>query len=336
MARPLRLEYEGAIYHVTARGNARGNIFLDDEDLHHFLERLEAYVDGYNVRLLMFCLMSNHFHMVLETPFGNLSRFMHRLQTAYTVYFNKRHNQSGHVLQGRYGAKVVEDNEYLLSLTRYVHLNPTYVSKVIKLPFKERIAVLREYKWSTYLGYIGKSKRLPFVDYDPILSMMGTVKRRCSVAYQRFVEAGVTRVDEEFIDILGQSALCIGGESFTDRVKELHFELTRSRNIKEDVSFRKIEQKIPVETVLVLVSKELEIVQESLFHRQRGTYNRAIAARMLCNYCGLSQREAAGILHLNTGAAVSYQQRVLEEAMPRDRRLRKKIEQIEKLLKSAI
>lgn len=336
MARPLRIEYEGAIYHVTARGNARGNIFLDDEDRQRFLERVAVYVKEYNVRLFLFCLMSNHFHMVLETPFGNLSRFMHRLQTAYTVYFNKRHNKSGHVLQGRYGAKVVEDNEYLFSLTRYVHLNPTYVSKVTKLSFKERIAVLRKYKWSTYLGYIGKGKRLPFVDYDPILSMTATVKRRWSGAYQRFVEAGVTRVDEEFIDILGQSAFSIGSESFTDRVKELHFELTCSRNRKEDVSFRKIGQKIPVETVLVVVSKELVIAQGSLFRRQRGTYNRAIAARMLCNYCGLSQREAADILRLTTGAAVSYQQRVLEEAMARDRRLRKKIEQIERLLKPGI
>ena len=103
MARPLRVEYEGAIYHVTARGNDRRSIFRDDRDRQRFCDRLGDCVEAHEVRLYMFCLMANHIHLMLETPAGNLSQFMHRLQTAYSVYFNRRHQRSGHLFQGSIG-----------------------------------------------------------------------------------------------------------------------------------------------------------------------------------------------------------------------------------------
>ena len=125
--RLLRVEYPGAIYHVTIRGNNRRVLFLDDEDRGRFLERLGEYREEYAVRVYAFCLMTNHVHLVVETPNANLGRFLHRLQTAYTTYFNLRHGQSGHLTEGRYGAKAVEGDEYLLKLARYVQLNPVFV-----------------------------------------------------------------------------------------------------------------------------------------------------------------------------------------------------------------
>ena len=127
MARPLRVEYEGAVYHVAVRGNARQAIFRDDADREHFLGVLAESVGSFEVRLYLYCLMSNHVHLVLETPRANLGRFMHRWQTAYTVYFNRRHRRVGHLVQGRYGAWLVERDAYLLRLSRYVHLNPVFV-----------------------------------------------------------------------------------------------------------------------------------------------------------------------------------------------------------------
>jgi len=121
------VEYPGAIYHVTIRGNNRRVLFLDDEDRGRFLERLGEYREEYAVRVYAFCLMTNHVHLVVETPNANLGRFLHRLQTAYTTYFNLRHGQSGHLTEGRYGAKAVEGDEYLLKLARYVQLNPVFV-----------------------------------------------------------------------------------------------------------------------------------------------------------------------------------------------------------------
>ena len=139
MARKLRLQYEGAIYHITVRGNGRRRIFRDDSDRERLLWRLSESRDFCDVRIYLACLMDNHFHLVAETPRGNISQFMHSVLTGYSVYFNLRHNTCGHVLQGRYGAELVEGNEYLLQLSRYVHLNPVHTREHKKLSVMEKV-----------------------------------------------------------------------------------------------------------------------------------------------------------------------------------------------------
>jgi putative transposase len=124
MARPLRVEYGGAIYHITVRGNARQKIFRGDLDRRTLLKRLSLSVRSYGVRVFLYCLMDNHFHLVLETPRANLGRFMQSVLTGYTVSYNLRHRRCGHLFQGRYGARLVAGDDYLLKLSRYVHLNP--------------------------------------------------------------------------------------------------------------------------------------------------------------------------------------------------------------------
>ena len=128
MARHLRVEFPGAIYHVTCRmlGDSRlenSRLFTEDRERERFLERLGEGVEQYNIRLYLFVLMTNHFHLVFETPEGNCSKFMHSLSTAYTVFYNLRHRRHGHLLDGRFKAKLVDGDNYLLALTRYVHLN---------------------------------------------------------------------------------------------------------------------------------------------------------------------------------------------------------------------
>jgi putative transposase len=145
MARRLRIEYPGAIYHVTIRGVERRRIFVDDADRRRFLERLESTSNDCGIRLFLYCLMFNHAHFLLETPAANLGQFMHRLQTAYTVYFNLRHSRAGHLMQGRYGARLVEGDDYLLKLSRYVHLNPVFVGKWRNASLAERRQALRNY-----------------------------------------------------------------------------------------------------------------------------------------------------------------------------------------------
>jgi REP element-mobilizing transposase RayT len=124
MARLLRVQFPGAIYHVSARGNERRLIFGDDRDRARFLAKLAESKELYSVRLFLVCLMPNHFHLLLGTPGGNLSQCLGRLMTAYSVYFNKGHHRAGHLTQGRFAAQLVEGNEYLLKLSRYIHLNP--------------------------------------------------------------------------------------------------------------------------------------------------------------------------------------------------------------------
>jgi putative transposase len=133
MARPLRIHFPGAIYHVCSRMPGswryeRNQLFQDDNDRENFLGRLQQSVQDFEVRLFLYCLMSNHFHLLMETPRGNLSKFMQSLNTGCTVYYSRRHQRHGHLLDGRYKAELVAGDEYLLKLSRYIHLNPVSTS----------------------------------------------------------------------------------------------------------------------------------------------------------------------------------------------------------------
>lgn len=210
MARNLRVEYPGAIYHVACRmiGDGRleqSRLFVDDADRKRFVERLAERVEQYNIRLYLFVLMTNHFHLVFETPGGNCSKFMQSLSTAYTVYYNLRHNRHGHLLDGRYKAKLVDGDTYLLALSRYVHLNPVYVGSVKSKPIEERIRRLRQYPWSSYRSYIGQDKALGFVDYGPMLGEMGGKSRVRPRRYREFIEAGLAKEDEDIKEALKAS-----------------------------------------------------------------------------------------------------------------------------------
>src|SRR5919106_2501983 len=124
MARPLRINYPGAFYHVTCRGNERKHIFADDRDRSAFLDKLKTSVGIYQVRVHAYVLMSNHFHFIVETLKGNLSEFMRHFNVSYTAAYNRRHQRIGHLYQGRFKAILIDADSYLLELSRYVHLNP--------------------------------------------------------------------------------------------------------------------------------------------------------------------------------------------------------------------
>jgi len=342
MARRLRVEFPGAIYHVTLRGNARGRIFLDPRNYERFLWRLSESADTYNVRIYLFCLMVNHAHLVVETPEGNLSRFMQSLETGYTVYFNMRHARAGHLTQGRYGAKLVEGDpaaprlrrgsDYFLSLSRYVHLNPAFVRSVKELPLKDRIQHVRRYPWSSYGSYIGRSKALDFVDYGPVLAQMAGGKNEKRKRYREFVESGLAETDEEFREAMKASRHCIGGEDFRNRVGRLYESLVAKSDHPEDVTFRRQTERIPVDRILEILELELGTSREAICRRHRDSTVRPIASRMLCKYGGLTQREVGRILGLRTGTGISLQLRKLTGLMATDTRLKRIVERVEKRL----
>ena len=148
MSRPLRIEYPGAVYHVTSRGDARRPIFCDDKDRLLFLEVLASIVSRFHWLCHAYCLMNNHYHLIVETPEGNLSRGMRQLNGVYTQRFNRRHRKPGHVFQGRYKAIVVEKESYLLELCRYVVLNPVR-AKAVETP--------EAWNWSSYRATAGST-----------------------------------------------------------------------------------------------------------------------------------------------------------------------------------
>ena len=337
MARPLRVEYEGAIYHVTIRGNDRRNIFRDDRDRQRFLDRLADCVEAHEVRVYMFCLMTNHAHLMVETPAGNLSAFMHRLQTAYSVYFNLRHDRSGHLFQGRFGARVVRGEGYILRLARYIHLNPVFTRAAKKLDVRERIDMLRRYRWSSYRSYIGRAAPLEFVGYAPMLAVTNAeTKAKRPTEYRKFVEAGIAETDRDLQRILAMSPLAIGSEKFMGWVRGMHDKLSSGRRRTEDVVLRRRSRRLAAERVIEIVCRKLGAERGEVTVQRKGSLLRPITAKMLCRYSGLTQRQVGEFLSLSTGAAVSHQLKRLSTAAATNRKIRKQLAAVEQAVRTEI
>ena len=336
MPRPPRVQFPGAIYHVTARGNARQSLFLDDRDREHFLLRLREAVDAYQVRLYLFCLMTNHIHLLVETPAGNLSRFMQPLLTSHVTYFNRRHERVGHLFQGRFGARLVSRDEYLLRLTRYVHLNPAFTDASKRLPLVERIAVARRYPWSSYLGYIDRTKRLRFVDYEPVLELITGGRRDAERLYRAYVEEGLAQTDKEFDELIRSTAPTIGRVQLPKAESREQSGKASGRRTRRADEFAERLEPIEPERVLSVVAKAFGQSVDRLRQRQRGNVARAAAAMMLCRHAGDTQRQAAERLGLTSGAAVSIQLRRLRGVVEKDRKLRETIAALQARLLSKI
>ncbi|HRF06945.1 transposase, partial [Accumulibacter sp.] len=165
MARPLRLEFAGALYHVTSRGDRREDIFLDDDDRVDWLEVLGTVCARFNWVVHAFCQMTNHYHLLVETVDGKLSAGMRQLNGLYTQRFNRRHGLVGHLFQGRYKAILVQKEAYLLELTRYVVLNPLRARMVESL---------EDWPWSSFPFLIGRAAPPPWLDADWLLGQFGS------------------------------------------------------------------------------------------------------------------------------------------------------------------
>jgi len=197
MARPMRIEYDGAVYHVTSRGNERKTIYRDDEDRIAFLEILDAVNRRFNWFCHAYCLMKNHYHLVIETPDGNLSSGMRQLNGVYTQHFNRRHHRAGHLFQGRYKAILIEKESYLPEVCRYVVLNPVRVGAVARPG---------DWKWSSYRGTTCAAKQHKCCTTDWILGQFGTKRQEAEKRYREFVAAGI-REKGLWKEVRGQSIL---------------------------------------------------------------------------------------------------------------------------------
>lgn len=206
MARPLRIEYPGAIFHVTSRGNARRKVFLDDEDRVSFLATLAWVVERFGWICHAYCLMDNHFHLIIETPEPNLSRGMRQLNGVYTQRFNRRHRKVGHLFQGRFKSILVERDSYLLELCRYVVLNPVR-AKMVKLP--------QDYAWSSYLPTLGLAPIPPGLSVDWLLGQFAKTKPVARQRYAKFVLEGLGLVSP-WKGLKGQ--VLLGGDVFVAKL----------------------------------------------------------------------------------------------------------------------
>jgi len=182
MARPIRIEYAGALYHVTSRGDRREDIFVDNEDRLIWLDIFAQVCSRYNWRCHAWCLMDNHYHIVIETIEGNLSQGMRQLNGVFTQKTNRRHSRVGHVFQGRFKAILVQKDAYLLELARYVVLNPIRAGVV---------SDMLDWKWSSYLAMIGGVTCSEWLERDWILNHFGGSRKVAVINYENFVREGV-------------------------------------------------------------------------------------------------------------------------------------------------
>jgi putative transposase len=321
MARPLRIQYPGAVYHVTCRGNERKDIFKDDHDRDQFLQILAQSVETYDITLHCYVMMANHFHLLAETPLGNLGEFMRRFNITYTSYFNRRHRRSGHLYQGRYKCFLVEKEAYLSTCCRYIHLNPVKVGALIKRPVREQADYLLQYKWSSLPGYLATGKRNEFVTYDIVLEEFGGDKPAGRKAYkERFFHdlPGEIGLHEK---IVGQSLL--GGNDFVAWAKESFLDDKQDR---ERPSVGKIHRHATKEEILKILESSLNAPAAEIFS-SRGQ-KRQIAMDILYRYGGFTNKAIGEMMGLDY-SSISQGRKRLFEKRKKDKALEKRLHGIE-------
>jgi REP element-mobilizing transposase RayT len=234
MARPLRIEYDGALYHVTSRGNERKPIFKDNPDRELFLNTLAQVTQRFHWLCHAYCLMDKHYHLVVETPDGNLSKGMRQLNGVYTQAFNRRYRRVGHLFQGRFKGILVQKDSHFLEVCRYVVLNPVR-AKAVKHP--------REWTWSSYRATAGQSSKLRWLTVDEILSHFGQRHGPAQEKYRKYVIEGIggTTIWE---NLEAQSLLGLEGfaEALKDHVagKQKLREVPKAQRLMGRVSLKKL------------------------------------------------------------------------------------------------
>lgn len=314
MARQLRIEYEGAFYHVTSRGNQKGEIFWDDMDREEFKRILERTKERYGYLLHAYVLMGNHYHLLIETPHANIKQIMQNLNTSYTVFVNRRHGRVGHLFQGRYKAYIVDKESYLLELGRYIHLNPVRAG-IVKKP--------EDYKWSSYRDYIYGNKQGTITDTDDTLYSFSKRRAISASNYHEFVNAGFHAKPP-----LGEAVGSIlGNKAFRESVLRYLKGIPDKTEIPE---IKKIETKYGLEDIVRIVAEYYGIEEDELLNRKKATQKQRNIAVHLCKILsGRKNAEIGKIFGIKIQGVTNTIRRI-EKVMEEDGRLRREIAMIKK------
>lgn len=325
MARPLRIEYPGAIYHVMSRGNARQRIFHDAEDYERLCDGLKQTVERFGIELFCFVCMPNHLHILFRTPEPNLSRAMQYLLSGYANWFSHRHQRPGHLFQGRFKGELIEDDSYFWTTSRYIHLNPVRG----KRPLVEHP---RDWMWSSYPGYDRRAKRVPWVAYDQVYGAwrgeMGGV--HVEAAYRRFVEAGlVDSPDNPFQD--AAQGWLLGSPPFVDRIKQ---RMKEPQHPDEVPSARRLGN-LPMAVVIETVAAFYGTTPAAFACRRSTAAGRDVAAWLARHLTSATLRELAEPFGLGHPDSVSNLVRRANAEMNRSQRLQQDVAAIrERLVKT--
>lgn len=310
MARPLRIQYPGALYHVTCRGNARKGIFADDVDRQAFLTLLNRSREIYLVTLYAYVLLDNHFHLLLATPRGNLAEFMRHFNISYTGYFNRRHERVGHLFQGRYKSVLVEQETYLSIVSRYIHLNPIRVQEFNQSSARQKAARLLGYSWSSLPGYLEPDLGQTCIDRSPVLAEYGGDNAQGRAAYWRQIKNDIENSLDIKSDLVGQSLL--GSNVFIEQIKAEFLEAHPRREqpaVGEICRYRQGDELLQL--IENVTGKNLQQLKE-----ERGD-NRRLAMDVLYRHGGLKGPEIGALFGLDY-CAVSQERKRLRQRLDKD------------------
>lgn len=317
MARPLRIAFEGAFYHITARGNERKRIFFSHRDYEKFLSYLTDAVHKYGVILHAFVLMANHYHLIVETPKANLSSFMHSLNSAYTTYFNIKRKRAGHLFQGKYKALLIDADNYLLELSRYVHLNPVRAG-ITEKP--------ETYPYSSYRAYIfPREEALIFRD---LLWGMVSQERKEGPRYcRKFVESALTEKPRNpFEEVFG--GVILGEKTFIEevlqRLKDQDFQ-------KKEISHRRALGSITsdIDEIVDLVCHHFKVSKEKV---QGTSHYKGYAVYLVRKHTPLSNTEIGRYFGGISYSAVTKIGTRIKDRMRKDAALRGEMKQLDEQL----
>lgn len=311
MGRPLRIEFPGAFYHVTSRGNERKDIFKSEADREKFLAYLASATERYGAVFHAYCLMTNHYHLMIETPEGNLSRIMKHVNNSYTNYFNIKRKRAGHLLQGRYRAILVEADTYAAELSRYIHLNPVK-AKMASSP--------EEYPWSSCRCYV-EGDGPSWLSTGFVLEYFGTEPGERRINYRTYI---LEAVGKKYPDPLAGSiaSTILGSEDFVRDIRERYLEgKTSDRDLP---ALRDLTRRPAIETIRKLAEDAFS--ESGRLARVAGIY--------LCRRFSGAKLKRIGDLYGISESGVTQAAKRFEKMMERDILLDGRLQKIAEELKS--
>jgi putative transposase len=309
MARPYRLQGENCFYHIMSRGDDRKRIYTKPGDYGKFMDYVVKAKERYQFYLYAYCLMANHFHLLLETRLPNISRIMHYIKGSYTTYYNIRHQRTGHLFQGRFKSIVVDKGSYFVELSRYIHLNPVSAG-IVKDPF--------EYVWSSYRGYLGKKDE--YIDRDQVRQYLGMTGRE----YQRFVLAGLKEPKDPLQKVY--AGFLLGSVGFIkNKLKDMEIQITSEEVIQKRAMFddREKAERI-IQAVLRHFHTTLRKLRES---RTRPMRAKQIMIYLLREHTGLTNPAIGDMVGMRY-PAVSKAGSTIERLLEEDKQLKRTVNKI--------
>ena len=313
MSRPLRIAFENAWYHVMNRGRRGEDIFKDPDDCRRFVALLVEASEMWTLRIAAFCLMPNHYHLLVQTPEGNISRCMRHVNGVYTQRFNRRHEVDGPLFRGRYKSILVDADRYLLEVVKYIHRNPVRAG-LTDHPGR--------YEWSSHKGYLSQNRKWNWLYKDFVLSLLSPDKRNRVSEYRRFMEQEESREMAGWFD-RKKRPWALGSEAFIRGLKE---------------NFRTVDQEIPglrelapeVNQIKAVVCEYYGVDEKSLLSSKRGAFNEPRNMAVYLTRCLKGERleKIAVEFGMNGYSTVSSVLQRMNALVTQDRPMKRRLEQL--------